>query len=129
MVKISKKIHVTFWITTILIGLSSISGIFMINDPTSMEVYSQLGVGADWFRWELTLGKALGGVVLLLPMIRGRVKEWIYAAFGIDFISALIALWSVNGFSQAWFVLVFIVLLGTSYVTYHKIQGTKTPLI
>jgi hypothetical protein len=127
MTKISKKIQVTFWLTTILIGISSISGIFMINDPTSIEVYSQLGVSADWFRWELTLGKALGGIILLLPMIRGRVKEWVYAAFGIDFISALIALWSVNGFGQAWFVLIFIALLATSYITYHKIQGTKTP--
>jgi hypothetical protein len=62
-------------------------------------------------------------------MIRGRIKEWTYAGLGIDFISALIALWTVDSFSKAWFVFIFIALLATSYITYHKIQGTKTPLI
>ncbi|HCN82794.1 MAG TPA: DoxX family protein [Sphingobacteriaceae bacterium] len=45
----------------------------------------------DYFRIELVIAKALGGILLLLPQTPARVKEWIYAGFGIEMISALIA--------------------------------------
>ncbi len=101
----------------------------MANNPESIQIFNDLGVGAAWFRWEVEIGKTIGGIILLLPMIRGRVKEWIYAGFGIDFISAFIALWAVNGFGQAWFVLIFIAILWLSYWTYHKMNDQKMPLV
>lgn len=126
---VSKKIKITYWLTTLLIGVSSISAVFMANNPESIQIFNDLGVGAAWFRWEVEIGKTIGGIILLLPMIRGRVKEWIYAGFGIDFISAFIALWAVNGFGQAWFVLIFIAILWLSYWTYHKMNDQKIPLV
>ncbi len=126
---VSKKIKITYWLTTLLIGVSSISAVFMANNPESIQIFNDLGVGAAWFRWEVEIGKTIGGIILLLPMIRGRVKEWIYAGFGIDFISAFIALWAVNGFGQAWFVLIFIAILWLSYWTYHKMNDQKMPLV
>jgi putative oxidoreductase len=45
----------------------------------------------DYFRIELVVAKALGGILLLVPQTPARVKEWIYAGFGIEMISALIA--------------------------------------
>ncbi len=45
----------------------------------------------DYFRIELVIAKTLGGILLLVPGIPARVKEWIYAGFGIEMISALIA--------------------------------------
>ena len=45
----------------------------------------------NYFRIELVIAKALGGILLLLPQTPARVKEWIYAGFGIEMISALIA--------------------------------------
>ncbi len=129
MTSASKTVKILFWVSTSLIALSSLPSIFMVNAPGTIEAFNHLGVGASWFRWELEIAKTLAGIVLILPMIRGRIKEWVYAGLGIDFISALIALWTVDGFSKAWFVFIFIALLATSYITYHKIQGTKTPLI
>jgi len=126
---VSKKVKVTYWVTTLIIGVSSLFAVFMANSPDSIKMFNDLGVGAAWFRWEVEIGKTIGGIILLLPMIRGRVKEWIYAAFGIDFISAFIALWAVNGFGQAWFVLIFIFILWLSYWSYHRMNDQKMPLI
>jgi hypothetical protein len=61
-------------------------------------------------------------------MIQGRVKEWVYAAFAIDFISAFIAILSVDGFAKAWFVLVFVAVLVLSYKLYHKVYPQNIPL-
>jgi hypothetical protein len=126
---VSNKIKVTYWLTTLLIGISSLFAVFQANSPEAIEIFNQLGVGAAWFRWEVEIGKTIGGMILLIPMIRGRIKEWIYAAFGIDFISAFIALWAINGFEQAWFVLIFIVILWLSYWSYHRMYEEKMPLV
>lgn len=50
----------------------------------------QLGF-PDYFRMELVIAKITGGILLLVPRISLRVKEWIYAGFIIAMISALIA--------------------------------------
>jgi len=44
-----------------------------------------------YFRVELTIAKILGGIVLLIPRIPNRIKEWVYVGFCICMISALIA--------------------------------------
>jgi hypothetical protein len=44
-----------------------------------------------YFRIELTIAKVLGGIVLLIPSIPGRVKEWVYVGFIITMVSAQIA--------------------------------------
>jgi hypothetical protein len=45
----------------------------------------------NYFRIELTAAKVVGVVALLIPQMPGRIKEWIYAGFGICLISACIA--------------------------------------
>ena len=51
------------------------------------------GVG---FRMELSLAKLVGVVVLLVPMIPARLKEWAYAGFAINLVSAMIAHASIS---------------------------------
>lgn len=67
-----------------------------------------------YFRIELTVAKILGGIVLLIPGMPGRIKEWVYVGFCICMISALIAkIQSGYGFleaSQPGFSLVFFLL-------------------
>ena len=127
MASVSKKVKITFWISTILVALMLIPSIFTVNLPMSLEVMNQLGISAPWFRYELDLGKTLGGVILLLPFINGRLKEWVYVAVGIDFISASIALGTVGGPAQAIFPLICLGILALSYTTYHTIKRTQTP--
>jgi hypothetical protein len=53
-----------------------------------------------------------------------RIKEWVYVAFAIDFISAFIAYWSVDGLVGSTFApLVTLGLLIVSYIYYHKLKG------
>lgn len=66
----SKKVKITFWISTILVGFFTIPSIFVVNLPSSIEMFNHLGVGASWFRWELEAAKTLAGIILLLPMIK-----------------------------------------------------------
>ena len=129
MSSVSKKVKATYWVTTLIIGVSSLFAVFMANSPDSIQIFNDLGVGATWFRWEVEIGKTIGGIILLLPMIRGRVKEWVYAAFGIDFLSAMIALLATKGMTDGLMVIPFIVILWLSYWSYHRVTDQKIPLV
>jgi len=126
MSSVSKKVKITFWISTILVALMTIPSVFMMNDPQGIEIFKQLGITGDWFRYELNIGKTIGGLILLAPFINGRLKEWTYVALGIDFFSAGIALTTIMGAVGIIFPAVCLAILAVSYLSYHKIQGTKT---
>jgi hypothetical protein len=75
----------------------------------------------DYFRVELTIFKVLGGIVLILPRVPRRIKEWAYAGFAINFISASVANWVVYGFGAfAVLPLVLVAMLAVSYITYNR---------
>jgi hypothetical protein len=67
---------------------------------TGMQVegFKRLGF-PDYFRIELVTGKIIGAILLLIPRTPQRIREWIYAAWGINLISALIAKLN-SGFSN-----------------------------
>jgi len=74
----------------------------------------------------LTVFKVLGAIVLIVPQIPNRVKEWAYAGFMIDFISAFVSIWVVAGFNAGLALpLIAMVVLILSYVSYSKIQASK----
>jgi len=79
----------------------------------------------DYFRIELVTAKIIGAVLLLIPQVSSRIKEWIYAGFGIAMISALIAHISSNDpVSKIAFVAIDFILIATcvQYV-YKQEQG------
>lgn len=79
-----------------------------------------------WFHWELSIGKFIGGLILILPFFPKRIKEWAYVAFGIDFISAFIAIIAVDGASGMWYSpVIFIIILIVSYISFHKLWADK----
>lgn len=123
-----KTTKIIFWVATILVFLITAPSAFMASSPAAKEAMMHLWVGADRFIWTLEIGKTIGALILILPQIKGRIKEWVYAAFGIDFIAAFIAVTSVDGFGKAWFILVFIAVLLVSYTTYTKLNPHKSPL-
>ena len=74
----------------------------------------------DYFRIELVTAKAIGAMVLLIPQAPLRVKEWVYAGFIIEMVSALIAhICSHDPVSKIIFVSVDLVLvtLSINYVS------------
>ena len=77
----------------------------------------------DYFRIELTVAKALGVLVLVMPGIPAKAREFAYAGFAITLMSASIAHFSVG---DPWlFVidpLLFLGALIVSYVSFNRIR-------
>ncbi|WP_041881051.1 DoxX family protein, partial [Pedobacter lusitanus] len=81
-----------------------------------------------WFHVEAGIGSFIGGLILIIPKLPSRLKEWAYVALGITYISALIAHLYVDGVVPMSFmpIVVFAVLL-ISYLCYHKLLKYANP--
>jgi hypothetical protein len=95
------------------------------NSELAKEGVKHLGY-PDYFRVMLNVFKIAGALVLLLPFMKGKFKEWAYAGFGIVLLSAFISHWVVDGLSgQSIFPLVFLLILATSYMSYEKLKAQQ----
>ena len=115
-----KTTRIIYWIATGLFALLVLPGIFFLNSKMAIEGTSHLGI-PHWFHMELGIGKFIGALLLILPYVPKRLREWTYVAFGIDTISATIGLIAIDGWHPASFapLLSFAILL-VSYIFYHK---------
>ncbi len=93
---------IAFWIATALFCLEMSFTAYYELLPQGAEAFARLGFPAGYFRMELSLAKLAGVVALLLPMVPARVKEWAYAGFAINLISALITHLSLRQGPQSW---------------------------
>lgn len=118
----TKKDKTIYWIFTILIVLTEgVMPALTFNSSLAKQGIAHLGY-PDYFRIELTIGKIIGCIILILPFISKRLKEWAYVGLGIDFISAFIGLWYIDGLNgETLFPLIMIVTLIVSYIYFHKI--------
>lgn len=119
----TKTTRIVYWVSTALIALSLLPSLILVKAPESVAMSKNLGV-PDWLHWELAIGKGIGAVLLILPMVGKRLKEWTYVALGIDFISAFIALVWVMGFKlpDILFPVITFAILLVSYTSYHKLN-------
>ncbi len=118
-----KTAKILYWISTSIIALFIIPGIFFLNTKMAIDGIQHLGL-PYWFHIELGIGKFIGAVLLILPFTPKRIKEWAYVGLGIDFLSATIGLVAVDGAKGGSFApLVFFAILLVSYICYHKIKG------
>lgn len=119
--KPKKSIKVAYWVSTGLLALFILPGIFFINSPEAQEGTKHLGI-PTWLAMEIGIGHFIGGLILILPFIGKRIKEWAYVAIGIKYISALIGHLVVDGLIAMSFApLVVFGLLLISYITYHQL--------
>ena len=118
-----KTTKITYWTATVLIFLlDGLMPALTSNTELARQGISHLGY-PDYFRVMLTLFKILGALALILPAIKGRIKEWAYAGFTFNFVSAAISHWVVDGFGgQTIFPLVVLAILLVSYFAYHRIK-------
>ena len=97
----SKGTVIAFWIVTALFCLQmGFTAYAQLRLPQVAEAFAHLGFPA-YFRVELSWAKLLG-VVLLLAPVPARLKEWAYAGFAIDLVSAVIAHLAVGDGPEAW---------------------------
>jgi hypothetical protein len=121
-----KKNRIIFWVTTVMIGLMMImSALIYFTSPEVMQNMNRLGF-PSYFVKELGIFKIIGALVLLLPQVPTRIKEWAYAGFGIVFISATIAHLNVGDpLSMVITPLIVMAILVVSNVFYHKTKRLK----
>ncbi len=118
-----KKYKILFWISTSLIFI--FEGVVpALTSQSEMSIQGITSLGYPiYFVTLLTVFKVLGSPALIIPGVPARVKEWAYAGFTLDYISAFVSMAIVFGFSATLLfpVIVFLVLL-VSYISYHKIN-------
>ena len=92
------------------------------QNPAVAEGFIKMGF-PDFFRVELGIAKLIAALVLIVPQIPARMKEWAYGGLGIVFISATIA-HIVNGDAVAMVIspLVFLAILAISNIYWHKLD-------
>ena len=97
----AKRIVVGFWVITALFCLQmGFTAYAELRLPPVADAFTHLGF-PGYFRVELSWAKVLG-VALLLAPVSSRLKEWAYAGFAINLVSALIAHFAVGDGPEAW---------------------------
>ena len=116
-----KTNKIIYWASTAIIGLMMLFSAYnYFANPEMVKGFQHLGF-PDYFRIELGAAKIIGVLVLLIPQIPARLKEWAYAGFGITFISASIAHYnSGDATSMIITPLVMQIILIVSNVYFHK---------
>ncbi|HEV2275979.1 MAG TPA: DoxX family protein [Acidobacteriaceae bacterium] len=91
-----RALTIAYWLITALFCLEMSFTAYYELLPQGAQAFARLGFPGGYFRFELSLAKLAGVVVLLIPMIPARLKEWAYAGFAINLVSAVIAHLSIS---------------------------------
>ena len=118
----TKTRTLVYWALTALFCLQMLFTAYaQLRLPQVAEAFTHLRF-PGYFRVELTWAKFLG-VLLLLAPVAPRLKEWAYAGFAINLVSALIAHLAVGDGPQAWgFAAATSVLWAVSYWLWRRGQ-------
>ena len=124
--KTSKTTKAIYWTTTVIIFLfEGVMPALTSQTQLAKQGIQHLGY-PEYFGNAFVIFKVLGTLVLIIPQIPNRIKEWAYAGFAFDFIFACISLWVTDGANlMAFFPLIFLVILIVSYISHEKIIRNK----
>ncbi|HEX6629204.1 MAG TPA: DoxX family protein [Gemmatimonadaceae bacterium] len=121
----SKGLVIAFWIVTAIFCIEMIFTAYYELTPQAADAFTRLGFPSAWFRAELSWAKVAGVAVLLIPMFPARLKEWAYAGFAINLVSAQIAHLSIADRPLAFVPSALTgVLWVLSYIFWRRIQAT-----
>jgi hypothetical protein len=118
------KDKIIYWTATILIFLfEGVMPALTSHTEMAKEGISHLGY-PEYFGMMIMLFKVAGAIVLILPVIPARLKEWAYAGFTFDFLAASYSHIAVDGFQLMSFfpLLVLGVLMVSYYYYFYKLN-------
>jgi len=120
-----KSTKIIYWITTGIICLFSLGAIQM-NSKMAIDGANHLQI-PRYLSLEVSIGQLIGLVLLIIPAVPKRIKEWAYVGYGIMYLTAFIAHLSVGDPFIPFGImsLIFFALLITSYISYHKLQAEQ----
>jgi hypothetical protein len=98
--------------------------LFAPESATAGTVY--LGYPA-YFAYIIIAFKVGGSILLVIPRLPRRIKEWTYAGFAFNFTCASVSHFVIDGFTfVSFFPLIIFAIAVASYVTYFKIYHSTT---
>ena len=123
----TKANRIIYRISTWLLALFILPGIFFLNSPMATEWLNHVWPFPKWFMLEAGIWAFIGGLLLIIPrsIIWARLKEWAYVWLWITYISATIAHMTIDWFMNSmtlFAIWVFMILL-ISYIYFHKTYG------
>jgi len=129
-----KRLNITYWIITALFSVfmifSSIGGL-TLEEQTMGWLHDHLGYPVYFIQW-ISVFKIIGAIVILLPMVPARVKEWAYFGFFIDLVTGMYSFIAVGDPVAQWApMLLFIAVLILAYVLHYKrlmLDHMNTPM-
>jgi hypothetical protein len=120
-----KTTKIIYWVTTSIICLFASSAIFM-NSEMAIEGTKHVGI-PRWLGLEISIGQLIGLVLLIVPAVPARIKEWAYVGFGILYISATVAHIAIGDpINNTLMAIVFFGLLLASYTSFHQLQKARS---
>jgi len=121
------KTKIIYWVaTSLLFVFEGVMPALTSNTELAKEGIAHLGY-PYYFGPHLAIFKVLGSIAIILPMIKGRLKEWAYAGLFFDFVFALISHGFVDGWTNTQTLLVMpaFAIWAASYFPYHKLQQAQ----
>ena len=120
-----KTTKIIYWVSTSIICLFALSAVQM-NSEMAIEGSKHVLI-PRYLSLEISIGQLIGLVLLIVPAIPKRFKEWAYVGFGIMYISALVAHIAVGDpfVPFGLMAVLFFGLLLASYISFHKLQEAK----
>lgn len=117
-----KTTKIIYWVTTSIICLFALGAVQM-NSQMAIDGANHLLI-PRYLGLEVSIGQLIGLVLLIVPAVPKRFKEWAYVGFGIMYITALIAHIAVGDpfIPFGLMAVLFFGLLLTSYISFHKLQ-------
>ncbi|HTN45827.1 MAG TPA: DoxX family protein [Flavipsychrobacter sp.] len=121
--KVQKSIY---WVTTVIFCLwMLLNAYFYLTSEEAKQICRHFGF-PDYFREELAFAKIAGVVVLLLPPLKGSIREWAYSGFAITVVSGFIAhVCSRDGLRSLSSALLALAILLASYFSYHSLKPIR----
>src|SRR5215471_5069346 len=121
-----KAITIAYWVVTAIFCLEMCFTAYYELLPQGAQAFARLGFTSSYFRMELSLAKLVGVAALLIPIVPARPKEWAYAGFAINLVSAVIAHLSIRDIPQAFVPSTLTsVLWALSYYFWRRLQDTQ----
>ena len=119
-----KREKILFWVSTTIIALfEGVMPALTSQTELAKEGIRHLGY-PEYFGNALVIFKVIGVLILVIPQISKRLKEFAYAGFAFDFLFAAISHAAVDGMNgQTFFPLIVLGILAVSYVYYHKLNS------
>lgn len=121
----TKTNKIIYWTSTGLFSAAMIfSGYSYLTVPEIAGAFSGLGFTEDYFRIELAIAKTLGALALIIPFVPKWMKNFAYAGFTINLVSATIA-HIVMDYNAYGFLLFSVIAFALSYYSFSKLDNNK----